>query len=467
MPHDHSEFYFVEPMKVTSRLDFEFNHPKYEKIEDAFSKAEYAVHNLADNSILKETIVSGKTPERYVYPESGIPFLGGRNIHDGFVDLSNCDFVSEELHESMLAGSNVQNADVLVTMAGVNVGRTGVYESDEEANINQAIARLRPSEKVNPKFLCYFLNSRIGSMQFRKNRHDVGQPNINTDEIGQLRIILPPRDIQDKIVERIREIEKESLRLSGDAHLELSNALNAIVHILGFELPPKIRTDYFYITPDELAQSRLDYIANEPWHKEVIKSIDRHNPLVLDALIEPQIEYGINDYGREFGRVPFINIENLTETGNIDLANVHYLDYEPPQAKALRVNDVLISRSRLVGRCSFVTEQEANATWGSYILRMRLKEDAKVSSEYLVNYVNSPLGQAQIDVLKGGSVGTNINPNAIRAIKVIVPNKDQHAKVAQTLQSGKSKARELAEKGKEKMRNAQALFEKFVSPSLL
>jgi len=454
-------------MKVTSRLDFEFNHPKYDKIEDAFSKAEYAVHNLADDSILKETIVSGKTPERYVYPESGIPFLGGRNIHDGFVDLSNCDFVSEELHESVLAGSKLQNADVLVTMAGVNVGRTGVYEGDEEANINQAIARLRPSENVNPKFLCYFLNSRIGSMQFRKNRHDVGQPNINTDEIGQLRIILPPRDIQDKIVERMREIEKESLRQSGDAHLELSNALNAIVHILGFKLPPKIRTDYFYVTPEELARSRLDYIANEPWHKEVIKSINRHNPLALDALIEPQIEYGINDYGREFGRVPFINIENLTEAGNIDLANVHYLDYEPPQAKTLRVNDVLISRSRLVGRCSFVTEQEASATWGSYILRMRLKEDAKVSSEYLVNYVNSPLGQAQIDVLKGGSVGTNINPNAIRAIKVIMPNKDQHAEVAQTLQSGKSKARELAEKGKEKMRNAQELFEKFVSPNVL
>jgi len=133
--------------------------------------------------------------------------------------MSNHEYVTNEFHEQ-LKRSQLSGNEVLVTIAGT-IGRAGVNLSIEgrrlvaqlkRGNINQAIAIIRLNNKMLPLFLSAFLNSDGGQIQFSKFRHDFGTPNINTTELADIRIPLPPKIIQKMIVSKIIDFEKQILK---------------------------------------------------------------------------------------------------------------------------------------------------------------------------------------------------------------------------------------------------------------
>ena len=140
----------------------------------------------------------------------------------------------------------------------------------------------------------------------------------------------------------------------------------------------------------------------------------------LDDLIDPQIEYGITASGKEQGSIPFINIQNLGIDGRLKLAEIGYID-TAEDSKLVHGRDILLSRSRLVGVCNLVTEKEDGFSFGSYILRLRTKKDSDILPEYIVSFLNSDLGQAQIRMLETGAFGKNINTRQIKEIKIPLP----------------------------------------------
>ena len=144
-------------------------------------------HNYIQN------ITSGKTPSGLRFlEEDGIPFIGGTSIHNEKLDLTVAPLISKENHDSILKNSQIQNGDVLVTMAGVGVGSCATFESDEECNANQAVAIIRLNrEQILPKYLVKYFHSSLGQLFFGKLQHIAAQPNINLDEILKIKIVLP------------------------------------------------------------------------------------------------------------------------------------------------------------------------------------------------------------------------------------------------------------------------------------
>jgi len=83
-----------------------------------------------------------------------------------------------------------------------------------------------------------------------------------------------------------------------------------------------------------------------------------------------------------------------------------------------------VSRSRLVGVYGLVTEKEEEYTFGSYILRLRVKKDSHIPPEYIVSFINSDLGQAQIRMLETGAFGKNINTRQVKMLEIPIPSSD-------------------------------------------
>ena len=193
-----------------TRLDFEHNKPSFMKIKK-LAKGKYSLIEISNTNpktqILKKDITSGSTPEGGIYPTKGIPFIRGNNIDENKVDMTDYEFITSDFH-STLTRSQVNGEEILVTIAGT-IGRTAVNNYKKNANVNQAIAVLYPNEKINPLFLSAFLNSDGGKIQFAKHRHDFGTPNINQEELGKLKIPLPPINIQNKIALIIEKHEKK------------------------------------------------------------------------------------------------------------------------------------------------------------------------------------------------------------------------------------------------------------------
>lgn len=413
---------------IEDRLDFSYWHPKFEQLIKMLETEKFETKELT--AVLCSPIISGKTPENYVYPMKGVPFLGARNIKNGKIDFSDIVYIDDYIHEGMLQSSKITTGDILVTMAGA-IGRCAIYSSSEEANISQAVARLKPNlDLINPNYLLYYLNSSIGQLQFERNRHVVNQPNINTTEMGKIKVIRPDKSIQNNIINQLSDIEKTieiEKRLQEDAFQKLRNI---ILLELGLSTP-SVKFDW-YVQPSINIGERLDFVWNHPTTSSVKQYLEDKNAVALGELIKDEVDYGLNASGKDKGKVPFVNIEQVQPDGTIHHEEIKHVDGAPLN-KLLKPNDILICRSRAVGTAALVTEAENDFTFGSFILRIRLKETTDISPQYMVSFLNSDLGKIQFKFLQTGSEkfaftektgrggGNNINTTNLKKLMVILP----------------------------------------------
>jgi type I restriction-modification system DNA methylase subunit len=235
---------------------------------------------------------------------------------------------------------------------------------------------------------------------------------------------------------------------------------------LSLNMQPQVlageHTDWYYKFPEELLDHRLDYVYQHPRYDNIRQIISGHRFVRLGDLIDPNnMEYGITASGQEIGKLPFINIENLELTGQINPSNMRYVD-EAPEQKILDENDILISRSRLPGVCSVVTEEFKGYTYGSYIVRFKPLL-SKVIPLYLAKCVNSATGQTQVSFLKTGATGSNINPRQMCEIRIFYQGKPEQERILTNLLKIEREATELDRKAQDKWEQARTAIDSMYS----
>ena len=61
-----------------------------------------------------------------------------------------------------MKSSQVHMNDIMIAIVGATIGQVGIYLSDCEANINQAIALVRLKDGVNVQYVKELIKSKIG-----------------------------------------------------------------------------------------------------------------------------------------------------------------------------------------------------------------------------------------------------------------------------------------------------------------
>jgi len=186
------------------------------------------------------------------------------------------------------------------------------------------------------------------------------------------------------------------------------------------------QSNYYTRFPDEV-EDRLDFVYYHPEMDSIkaFRSSDATFPF-SELVSSDGVDYGVTKSGKEKGDKLFVNTQNIGENGLINKENIKYVD-EVPEKKLLRKGEVLISRSRLLGRMAVVTDEFEGATFGSYIIRFKLKEGCGYLPEFLTRHNYSTYGQKQVELLKTGSAGANINSGQLLDIHFIrIDEKSQH-----------------------------------------
>jgi hypothetical protein len=222
---------------------------------------------------------------------------------------------------------------------------------------------------------------------------------------------------------------QKTIRFENKKIEKLSDLIRSAISIkLDLQLPDDNRN--FFLQTSGQSDERLDYYWKRPLTEEIKQYLLSKKAINLDSLLEQNFDYGVNAYGVEKGKIPFINVENLTKDGKVDSIGIRYLN-NVQNSKIVRENDILISRSRTVGVCSLVSKKEIGSTFGSYILRFRVKTSSGFEPKFIVNYLNSELGQSQIRYLQTGSRevvqggGNNINPDQLRQTLIVKPKETE------------------------------------------
>lgn len=181
---------------------------------------------------IRELVASANygTSEKADDTEGRYPILRMNNLtYEGRLNLTSLKYV--DLDEKVAGKYLARKGDLLFNRTNSKelVGKTAVYDRDETMAIAGYLIRVRMNEKGNPHYVSAYLNSTHGKVTLQAMcKSIVGMANINAQEMQNIRVMLPPIDLQDRyanVVEKMRATE-QTFSYSGEVCEKLIAALS-------------------------------------------------------------------------------------------------------------------------------------------------------------------------------------------------------------------------------------------------
>ncbi len=171
---------------------------------------------------------------------ASINFLRVNNLsEDGTLSLKNTVQIAQSLHEGVLRRSVLEQDDLLYSIAGT-IGRVAKIPRDVlPANVNQAIAIIRPNaELVPPNFLWLWLTDFGFQGTLHSKIVQAVQANLSLGTLSEAPILVPPREIIsslmapiDALLNRKDHNERESRALTSIRDLLLPKLMSGEVRV--------------------------------------------------------------------------------------------------------------------------------------------------------------------------------------------------------------------------------------------
>jgi len=178
------------------------------KADDGSEFGEWEYYKLGELTTL---ITKGTTPTSLggKFENSGINFIKIESLSsDGKFLLDKFAYIDEVTHNK-LARSQLENEDILFSIAGA-LGRVAIISNDYlPANTNQALAIIRLRNKNITQYIYYFLNSDYVKKIIETESVQLAQANFSLGQLSDLDIVLPCHEEQTKIANFLSAIDQK------------------------------------------------------------------------------------------------------------------------------------------------------------------------------------------------------------------------------------------------------------------
>jgi type I restriction enzyme M protein len=230
----------ISVVNLSDLIDFEAK--KFEKTINTRSKKKLKIESKWEVVRLKEILTILENGNRPVGGITGISegalSLGGEHIHpnNGKIDLSNPKFVPIEFFEQSTRGILKEN-DILICKDGALTGKIALLGNEvvgKKAMINEHLFLLRTENLVTQKYVFNWLYSSTGQEYIKFNITGQAQGGLNSTNLKQIPVPLPPLNIQTQIVTEIEKIEKNGQKAKTEIE-KLQNQISELVANAGGE----------------------------------------------------------------------------------------------------------------------------------------------------------------------------------------------------------------------------------------
>ncbi|SFG21560.1 type I restriction enzyme, S subunit [Lachnospiraceae bacterium C7] len=166
-----------------------------------------------------------KTP---TYIENGVPFLSVKNISSGRFDFDDVKYISFEEHEELIKRCKPEFGDILFCRIGT-LGKAIEVDFDRTFSIFVSLGLIKPLDTYLSKYLVLVLNSGYVDLWIRNNKagDSMHAAKINLNTLRSLMIPLPPKEEQERIVNRLEKII-EKIDLLNEHQSEYMNNLETL-----------------------------------------------------------------------------------------------------------------------------------------------------------------------------------------------------------------------------------------------
>lgn len=141
------------------------------------------------------------------FTSQGVPFFLVKTISSGFVDWTHTKFVSAATYAELTRRIRPKRGDVLYTAVGATYGIAVVVDFDDEFVFQRHIAHIVPDpEKLLPRFVEVFLNSRFGRRQSDAAAGGSAQPTVTLTALSRFAAPRLSLSEQKDLCDRVEEL---------------------------------------------------------------------------------------------------------------------------------------------------------------------------------------------------------------------------------------------------------------------
>ena len=142
----------------------------------------------------------------------------------------------------------------------------------------------------------------------------------------------------------------------------------------------------------------------------------------LGELVETQ--YGYTAKAEDEGNVRYLRITDITEDGQLKIANKKYINPSESIIKdyTLNPNDIVIARSGSTGRMLLYKGIDEQLIFASYLVRLKVSK--KILPEYIFAFHKTTAYWQQVDDLTKTLAQPNLNAERMKEIRIPLPQLD-------------------------------------------
>jgi hypothetical protein len=399
--------------------------------------------------MLKDIRYGTSTPPQYLEPrEDTVPFVRASDIKNGEISLDNIYHISKTQPITM-GKCRLCGGELIIVRSGVNTGDCATVPSTLSGAYAAYDLILTLNESLSVQYLCYFLDSSIGRLQLNIVKGRAAQPHINADEVKDLRIPVPPLQIQHKLVaDMTSAAEKRRAKLT-KADALLAGMDDFVCSELGVSMPTLTPRLGVAVT---MAQLKADNAFNvEYYNAERTTIIDTIKTVPYKRLGD------CADFMRDLASATdnwYLGLAGVqSNTGELSGAD----EEATGQAFSFREGDVLYGRLRPYLNKIWKAEHGGVCSTEFHVIRMKSDE---VLPDYLAVVMRSQLILRQTRHMMTGNTHPRIGNEDVANLLIPVPSKDIQRKVATEMRSRQNAARSKRTEAETEWAAAKARFER-------
>jgi len=145
-----------------------------------------------------------ESPEFY---DKGYSLITSKNLINDEIDFKNIKYISKKDYDEINKRSKVDKGDILFAMIGT-IGNPVIVNTDKEFAIKN-VALFKQSKLLLNTVLKELLKSEMIVSQINQEKKGTNREYIALGKLRDLKIPLPPMDIQEKIVKECEAVDKK------------------------------------------------------------------------------------------------------------------------------------------------------------------------------------------------------------------------------------------------------------------
>lgn len=381
------------------------------------------------------------------YLEHGVKYLTAENIKNGFIDISNIRYVSEDVDRRNKRAS-VNVGDILISIKGT-LGQIAIAKAwIKPANMNRDIAIMKTKKQIIglSEYLAIFLMTSMGEIQCSRGGSGGVQQMITLERLRKF--IIP--SLSEDFYKVIKYKYDSSLHKLEESKSLYSQAEDLLLGELGLKDWRPKNTLHTTKKFSDFAQSgRLDAEYYQPKYDDLFERLQKVDCKTIKEI--QIINYrGFQPEYVENGKIDVINSKHILEDG-LDYENFEKTDevsFNNAVRAQVKYGDILTyTTGANIGRTQvYLSEKKAMAS--NHVNMLRVKD---VNPIYLALILNSKIGRMQTEKSCTGSAQVELYPDDLASFIIPILPEAIQTKIASLIQQSfecKAQSKQLLEDAK-------------------